>query len=93
MLWEWGRLGRLKPPAIAVAGGSMFVLLELICGASMLLRGAYALGSGCGVGMGRLWEVWFVLGVGWFRGVGMCWVREVVEWYIKPLEPERKNKT
>ena len=27
-------------------------------------------------GVGMLWEVWFVLGVGWFRGVRVCWMRE-----------------
>ena len=62
MLWEWGRLGELKLPAIAVAGGSMFVLLELICGASMLLRGGYALESVIGFGKwGLFWE-WIGLG-------------------------------
>ena len=37
-------------------------------------------------GVGRLWEVWFVLGVGGVLGEG------VVEWYIKPLELEQQHE-
>ena len=62
MLWEWGRLGRLKPPAIAVAGGSLFVLLELFCGASILLGGGYVFGKqicfGELVGFGKCGLFW-----------------------------------
>ncbi len=72
MLWEWGRLGRLRSPAIAVAGGSLFVLLELICGASMLLRGGHALGSVIGFGKWVDSEEWGILWEwGWSWEAGM----------------------
>ena len=58
---EWGGLGQLKQPAIAVAGLGRFVLLEVLRGRLWVIVSEYALGSGmCTLGVEMFWEC------GWF---------------------------
>jgi hypothetical protein len=98
-------LGKLKLPAIVVAGVGV-VLLKLFCRGGRLWGTGRCWGVGCFwkqvcsgsvVGSGECGVLWEWVGsgkCGWCWGVGGVlsegWV---VEWYIKPLERERHSET